>query len=347
MPVKESIHFLVIFLLIFLGLVGLLLVGFLAPVIFGTLIAALSYRLYGKISHVFRNRESLAAAATVTLAVLIVLIPATGILTVLTREAIGLISASREISFEESILSAFGDVAEKLEFNLEAFLDSQLAPAIERVSFTISREIGGFLSDAVGVLVNFFVMAITAFYMLRDGKKLGEFLMKLSPLKTVDELTIYRTFRDTGLAVFYGQFAAAITQGFLGGLGFFVFGLSSPVLWGTLMAFLSLIPLLGPYVISFPAAIYLFLSGKTWVAVVFLAYNLIIVSTVDNLIRPEIVSARVKIHPLLVFLSILGGLKIFGLIGIIYGPLIVAIFLALLHVYLAHANGVRPHSLPS
>ncbi|MEK7555150.1 MAG: AI-2E family transporter [Patescibacteria group bacterium] len=344
MPAKESVHFLVIVLLIFLGLVGLLFVGFLGPVVFGTLLAALSYKLYRRIKHALRDRENIAALATVAIVILIILIPATGILTILTREAIGLISASREISFEQSILSAFGGIADRLEFDLGAFLDSQLAPAVERVSLAISREIGGFLSDAVGMLVSFFVMAITAFYMLKDGKRFGEFLMKLSPLKTVDELTIYRTFRDTGLAVFYGQFAAAIAQGLLGGFGFFAFGLSSPVLWGTLMAFLSLIPLLGPYVITFPAAIYLFLSGKIGISIAFLIYNLLIVSTVDNLIRPEVVSARVNIHPLLVFLAILGGLKVFGLIGIIYGPLIVAIFLALLQVYIAHTNGDRPHS---
>src|SRR5687767_9232886 len=132
MPGRESIHFLVILLLVFMALVGLLLVGFLAPVVFGILIAAVSYRLYRRIERgfTFNGKENLAAALTITIAALVILVPLTGIFTVLTREAISLIPSSGEISFEQQILDAFGGIADKFGFDLQTFLDTQLAPAL-------------------------------------------------------------------------------------------------------------------------------------------------------------------------------------------------------------------------
>jgi predicted PurR-regulated permease PerM len=170
--------------------------------------------------------------------------------------------------------------------------------------------------------------------MLRDGKKFGEYLIKLSPMKTDKEIGLFETFRDTGKAVFYGNFISAVVQGILGGIGFAIFGIGSPIFWGAIMVFFSLIPLLGPFVIFIPASIYLFAIGDTTNAIIFLLYNILIVSSVDNIIKPRIISGKVDVHPLIMILAILGGLSAFGIMGIIYGPLIATLFLAVLKVYL-------------
>jgi len=343
MPAKESKYFLNALLVLFLALFILILAGFLAPLVLGLLLAGLGFPLYRELSKKIGDKKNLAALITVFAIALVIILPFLGVLSLLAKEAFDIFTTARDQwAVDQSFMQTLEPIAQKLNLDLGELIRNQLAPIIENIGLTISREIGGLLSDALRLALNFFVMIVTTFYLLRDGEKLANFLIKLSPLKTSDELSLYHTFREAGKAVFFGNFISAIVQGLLGGLGFLIFGIGSPVLWGTVMAFLALIPFLGPYLIFLPAAIYLFISGDALTAILFLLYNILIVSTVDNLIKPKLISDRIKIHPFLILLSILGGIKVFGLLGIIYGPLIAAVFLALLKVYLEHV-GANPH----
>lgn len=334
MSEKESKYFLITLLLIFFGLFVLILSGFFAPLILGIMLAGLAFPLYEELLKRWGNRKNLTSLIVVLLISLVIVLPVFGIMTLLTKEALGLLSATREQIFSEKLIGALDPFTRSFNFNAREIFETQLTPAIKNLGFTISKEIGGLLSDAVNLGLHFFVMLVTIFYMLRDGKAFANFLIEFSPLKISDELHLYQTFKDAGKAVFYGNFIASMVQGLLGGIGFVIFGLSSPVLWGAVMGFLALIPFLGPYLIFIPAGIYLIASGKITMAIIFLIYNLLIVSSIDNLIKPKLIGDKIKIHPLLILIAILGGLKIFGLIGIIYGPLIFSIFLALLDVYL-------------
>jgi predicted PurR-regulated permease PerM len=343
MPAKESNHFLISILLVFLGLVVLLFTKFLAPLVFGILLAGFAFPLYTRLTAFFRGKENIASLITVLLLALLIILPFTGILTLLAREAFQFVGAYSENGFMDAAKHIADFLSDTFNIDAETILSTQVIPALKNASAAIYQELGGLLSNALQLTLNFFVMIVTAFYMLRDGKEFGKFLISLSPLKTVDELTIYRTFKETGLAVFYGNFISALTQGVLGGIGFFLFGIESPVLWGTVMAFLALIPFLGPYLVFVPAAAYLFLTGNTGTGIAFVIYNLLIVSTIDNILKPELLSSRMNIHPLPTLLAILGGLKVFGILGIIYGPLIFATFMAILKVYLAHIRGKDAH----
>lgn len=334
---KESKYFLNVLLILFLALFVLILAGFLAPLVLGLLLAGLGFPLYRELLKRFGDKKNLASLLTVLVISLVIILPFVGILSLLAKEAFDIFTTARDQwAVNQSFMQALQPISVKFDINLEEIIRNQLAPVIENLGLVLSREIGGLLSDALRLALNFFIMLVTTFYLLRDGEKLANFLIKLSPLKTADELSLYHTFREAGKAVFFGNFISAIVQGLLGGLGFLIFGIGSPVLWGAVMAFLALIPFLGPYLIFIPAAIYLFATGGTFTAILFLLYNILIVSTVDNLIKPKLISERIKIHPLLILLAILGGIKVFGLLGIIYGPLIVAVFLALLKVYLNH-----------
>jgi len=342
MPIKESKYFLNALLIIFLALFIVIVAGFLAPLVLGLLLAGLGFPLYRELLKKLSQKKNLAALITVLVISLVIILPLVGILSVLAKEAFDLFTVARDQwAVNQSFMEALEPLSEKLNLNLEELVRNQLTPVIENLGLTISKEIGGLLSNAVNLALNFFVMIVTIFYLLRDGEKLTNFLIALSPLKTSDELSLYHTFREAGKAVFFGNFISSGVQGLLGGIGFLIFGIGSPVLWGTVMAFLALIPFLGPYLIFIPAAIYLFVTGTTTTAILFLLYNILIVSTVDNLIKPKLISARIKIHPLLILLAILGGIKVFGLMGIIYGPLIAAVFLALLKVYLEHTASDR------
>ena len=336
MTTEQSHYFLIAIILIFVGLISLLLSGFLTPLVLGTILAAISYRWYKKISVKLPEKENLAALLTLLLIVTVVIVPALILIALLAKEAFNVfVLAQAQINLNDNPLTPLLQmISEKFNTNAEVMLRTQILPGLKNFGIYLSNQLSGILSDALQLFVGFFVMLVTIFYLLRDGRALGEFLIKFSPLKTEDELFIFQTFKKVSRAVFYGNFVSALAQGSLGGLGFWIFGLESPVLWGATMAFLALIPLLGPYLIFIPAAAYLLIANKTGLAIGFLLYNIILVSSVDNIIRPKFISEEIKIHPLLVLLSILGALKIFGILGIIYGPLIVAIFFALLDIYL-------------
>ncbi len=331
MPQTAAHHFLIIFLFIFLALAAFLAWGFLTPIVLGLILAALGGGWYVKILGTLKS-PNLSALIVLFLLVAIIVVPATLLLTLLAREAITL-----ALHLERTdILRAIDVATARLSITplIGEMVDKELFPALKAAGEILSQKLAGLFGGAARAVLGFFVMAVTAFYFLRDGKKFGDALMALSPLKTSDELNLFHTFREVLRAVFLGNLVSALAQGALGGLGFWIFGLPNPILWGTLMAFLALIPLLGPYLIFVPAAIYLFAAGPLIPALLFTFYNVLLVSTADNFIKPKLISGRVKVHPLLILISILGGLKAFGILGILYGPLIVAMLLVLLNMYL-------------
>ncbi len=339
MSVSEAKKFLIFLLAIFFVLLVVILSGFFAPLVLGLLLMGISYPLYEYLLKRFGGKENLSALIAVLVVSLVIILPFLGILSLLTKEAVDLFSQTPDkFSLSETIIKTFKPIAQKFNIDIQSVVNAQLTPVLENLGLTISREIGSLLSNAALLILNFFIMFVSLFYFLRDGKRLADFLIVFSPLKTHEELDLYNTFKEAGRAIFYGNFISALVQGILGGIGFALFGLGSPVLWGAVMAFLALIPFLGAYIIFIPAALYLFFTDQTGTAIGFLLYNILIVSSVDNLIKPKLISQKIKVHPLLILLAILGGLKIFGLMGIIYGPLIVAIFLALLKVYLEHVK---------
>jgi predicted PurR-regulated permease PerM len=343
MPFRQSNHVLVALLLGCLGLFALILSGFAAPLILGTILATIARPAYEWISKNVRIHRNAAGLITVTLVSLVIILPAAGLLTLLTREAINLFTLlSDNPSFADPILRTLSRISQATGIDVVSFAQQQVVQFSRTIALTVSNQIGGLLSNFGSLILAFFVMMVTMFYLLRDGHAFATFLIELSPLKTKDELGLWKTFEDTGRAVFYGNVASALAQGILGGLGFALFGLSSPTLWGAVMGFLGLIPLLGPYLVFLPAAAYLFVTGKIALGIGFLAWNLILVSTIDNVLKPEIISSKIKVHPFVVLVSILGGLKLFGIMGLIYGPLIASLFLTLLAVYEAHVREHEP-----
>jgi predicted PurR-regulated permease PerM len=344
MPSKDSHLFLVILLIIFLALLILTVAGYGGPLVLALVFTGLASPLYKHLKNFFRS-ENVAAFVTVFIVSLVIILPAFFFLTVLTNEAFHLFTITQSGFTENySFQNAVTNLSAKFDVDLKSIIDIQLTPALKNLGLSISKEVGSLLSNALSLAINFFVMVIGLFYLLRDGRKFADFLLAISPLKTSDELDIYQTFIDTGKAVFYGTVLSALGQGILGGVGFFFAGLPSPILWGTLMGFLSLIPFLGAYIVFIPAAIYLFFSGHVVTAIIFLLYNILIVSTIDNIIKPKVVGAKMHIHTFPVLVAILGGLKFFGIAGLIYGPLILAVFLALLRVYLETQKSTHTHT---
>jgi len=337
---RHAQHFLVALVLIFLGLTILLLSGFFTPLALGIILAILGYGWHQKILDKFKGKKNLAALITLLAIMTVIILPTVLFLGVLFNEAVELfITAQNKIDIAEFFKLPFVEnLTQKLNFNVENLAYEQFVPTIKSLGGYISTQIGNIFSNVLNLVLGFFIMLVTAFYIMRDGKAFGNFLIKASPLKIDDELRLYNVFRQVTGAVFYGNFVSAMAQGFLGGLGFWFFGLGSPVLWGTIMGLLSLIPVLGPFIIFIPASIYFVIAGKWGLLIGFLIYNLVIVSSIDNIIKPKLIGDKISMHPLLILVAILGGLKLFGILGIIYGPLIVSIFIALIHIYSEHSK---------
>ena len=331
MPQTTVHYFLIVFVVLFLGLTALLVWGHLAPIVLGVMLATLGYGWQAKLANKLKH-PNLAALVSLLLIVAIIVVPATALFILLTREAISLAAHLERIE----VLRAVDIATAKLAIipGLADFIDQQLVPGLKSIGAAFSQNLGRIFGSALRFVIGFFVMLVTAFYFLRDGKRFGDAMMALSPLKSADELNLFSTFREALHAVLVSNLVSALAQGALGALGFWIFGLPAPLFWGTLMAFFALIPLLGPYLVFIPSTLYLFLVGNPVPAVFFLVYNIVLVSSVDNVIKPKLISGKIKVHPLLVLISILGGIKTFGILGVLYGPLIVSMLLALLTMYL-------------
>lgn len=212
--------------------------------------------------------------------------------------------------------------------NLINLLEPRVTAMIgDLVAATIGFLIKGFL----GVFVLLFVM----YYGFKDGRRFVQFIYDSMPLREVYKDRLFRESQEVIDAVFVGNILVSVVQGTLGGLGFWAFGIPNPVFWGFVMTILAILPIIGTPVVWVPAGIILIAIGDTFAGVGILIYGLLIVSTVDNFLKPKIIGDRSQVHPAVVLLGVVGGLWVFGAIGFLLGPLILAIFGVLLGLFKA------------
>ncbi|MFQ5663096.1 MAG: AI-2E family transporter, partial [Terriglobia bacterium] len=174
-----------------------------------------------------------------------------------------------------------------------------------------------------------------AFYLFRDGPALLARLRDALPLEPQQRDHLLRTAQDVLYATVYSSFVVAVMQGVLGGMTFWLLGIKAALFWGVVMGFLALLPALGPWLIWLPAALFFLLGGKLGHALVLLVVGVAVISLADNFLRPMLISGRTRLNGLLVFISVLGGLAVFGLLGIVLGPIVVAVGAAVVEAYTA------------
>jgi predicted PurR-regulated permease PerM len=191
----------------------------------------------------------------------------------------------------------------------------------------------GFVGGLFGVVVQIFFVIFTMYYLFRDGDRIVKSLPDILPLDRTESALIIERTRNVISASLYGVLVIAIIQGALGGLAFWALGLPSAIVWAVVMMFLSMIPMAGSFVVWVPAAIYLAATGQWGKALILVAWGALVIGTVDNFLRPKLVGEKTKLHELFIFFSVLGGLHVFGVVGIVLGPVVLAITLALLDVF--------------
>lgn len=227
-----------------------------------------------------------------------------------------------------------GQYVDVTQFDPQKFISDRL----KGVSGTLAGWTLGFVGGAAGFVVDIFFVIFTMYYLFRDGDRLRAAAYDLMPLSDRRAHQIFERTGEVIAASVYGVLVIAVVQGVLGGLAFWALGLPSPLLWGVVMIFLSMIPMAGSFVVWVPAAIYLALVGNWGRAVMLTVWGALVIGSVDNFLRPKLVGERTRLHELLVFFSVLGGLQVFGVLGLVLGPVIVAITIALLDV-LRQADG--------
>jgi predicted PurR-regulated permease PerM len=310
---------------------------FYGAVFWAAILAILFAPLYRRIANAMRQRCTLAALSTVLVIFLIVILPCAMIAGLLLQE--GFHAYEKLRTGEWNFGAYFGRIYDALPAwitgVLERFQLTTLGEVQERLSAGITKGAQFFAGQALSIgqntlefLVSFFIMLYVLFFLLRDGRTLGQRIRAAVPLRDELQHKLYGRFTNVVRATIKGTIVVAIVQGALGGLMFWFLGIQAPVLWGVVMAFLSLLPAVGTALVWGPVALYLLVSGAVWQGVVLTAYGVLVIGLVDNVLRPVLVGKETKMPDYIVLLSTLGGMAIFGLNGFVIGPLIAAMFIA-------------------
>ena len=215
----------------------------------------------------------------------------------------------------------------------DAQVNLSLHTYIEGTASWIVSNFSSLFSSIAKGTINIFLMIIALFFFLKDGNEIEKTLLKWSPLGNKHDKKILKKMTIAINSVVKGTLFIAMIQGILAGIGFVLFGVPSPVLWGFITVLSSLLPGIGTAIVLIPLVIYLYLSSGIMFAIGLLAWGLLIVGLIDNILRPILIEKDVKIHPLLILLSVFGGISFFGPIGFLVGPIVLSFVFALVELY--------------
>lgn len=319
----------ILFLIGVLALLSFLVIKpFILSIVAAFLLSYLFLPVHKKINSYVRN-PSVSASIVVTIIVLSLLALSWLLFPLLIRQAFEMFLSLQKIDMHAIVATVFPTASEDFSVQLATTLNSVIGKAFSAGTNALSE----FLTDLPRVLVNFFILGFLFFFGLRDSDKIAKFAKDLSPLNETKEKIVVKHFKDMTGAVIYGWVIVGIIQGILAGIGLFLFGIPNALTLTIIAIFLSIIPFLGPAFVWVPVEIYLLTSGNTPLAIGFLVYNLIVVSLVDNVLRSYIISRKTNLHSGVILVGMLGGLFVFGTVGLIVGPLILAYLLTLLESF--------------
>ncbi|MBC7931995.1 MAG: AI-2E family transporter [Rubrivivax sp.] len=283
------------------------------------------------------RRPAVSALVSCVLVILVILLPLSFITVALVREFSG--AAQGLQNFAASLLDPNSPTTGRLIGRLGQYVDVEhlrspeaIKQFVERMSGTIAQSTVGLVGGALGAVVQIFFIIFTMYYLFRDGAGIVRGLPAVLPLEAAQSEEIFARTKEVIGASVYGVLVIAAIQGALGGLAFWMLGLPSPLVWGVVMAFFSLIPMAGSFVVWVPAALYLAATQQWWKAGFLVFWGAIVIGMVDNFLRPKLVGEKTKLHELFIFFSVLGGLQVFGVLGLVLGPVVLAITLALFDV---------------
>ncbi len=308
--------------------------SFLLALVMASVMAGLMNPVYQRLLETFRGHKNVASAATVLLSLLLVIVPLLLMSGILVNEAINVSdSAGAWVQQYEQQTDEMQKKIQELPA-LQRFLPYQ--EQIMSKAGELAEKIGAFVADefatgakgAVEFFLLLFIMLYAMFYFLTHGRVTLDAVLRFTPLSSTDKARLLDVFISVSRATLKGTLVIGIVQGGLAGLSFAVAGIDSAVFWGAVMVVLSIIPGIGAALVWVPAVIFLALNGQTGAAVGVALWCAIVVGTIDNVLRPFLVGRDTQMPDLLILLTTLGGLLVFGATGIVLGPIVGALFIA-------------------
>ena len=327
---------------------GLILWPFLSPIAWALCLAAISMRAYRVLAAKIR-RPRLAALLMVLLVAVLVLVPLVGVGLMLVEEvqaldvqavATNIEKALNEPGEREKFVTWLDGIAQRLGKADFAALATQIQGHIQQdlprlMSGSVGKGVISLVTAPLIFLVGFLVMLVTLYFVYCENKRIRSTVMTLSPFVPEETEQIIATLGGVTNAAILGGLVVALVQGALGGISFGIAGLDSPALWGLVMAATSLLPFGGTALVWLPAGVYLLATGRTGGGWFVLAWGALIVGVADNVLRPWVLSktGASDIHPMMLFFAILSGIGLFGIGGIVFGPLLLAFIVTVLRIY--------------
>ncbi len=344
MQQQPGYKFFITFLLCSLALLLSLFWTYFSAIVLALLIASVFNPCYIKIKRIFKGRK-IASSLFMTLFILLVLIiPIGWFVSTLSNEALDFYNTTRNsvsLNKIQASLNKDTPLAQHIR-KIANMAGIEFSPeTIKDLAGSVGKSIGLFLANQgksmaqnlFSFLVHFFLMMMTIYYLFRDSSRIKDYVVQHIPVPQKQLEKVVATFQELGRAIIIGNGLSGVVQGVLGGFGFFIFGLNSPFLWGSIIAFMAFLPIIGASIIFLPATAILLLQGNTSAGLGFLIYNISYSAIIEYLIKPRLIGLEMQMNSLLVFVGIIGGIKLFGLLGIIYGPLIITTFMTLAEIY--------------
>lgn len=334
----------------------IVLLGYLAYQIFKPFLTAIAWAMvfcvvfYPVYAFTLKHIKVRAIASILTLILIVVVIvgPFSYVAVALINEVgdfvgkddTGGIEAVKRILSDKRIINIIEKIQPYVGLKEASAEDVIIENARKFVAGIVDKLSAGF-ANLLGIAGNFIIMLFTSFFLLEDGpgflKKLRDYLPFSEDQK--DRLTAQT--KDMIVSTIYGGVIVALVQGMLGGLAFALLNIGSPVLWGTVMAIVSFVPMLGTAIVWVPASLILLFEGVYMKGIALILIGIFVISMVDNILKPLIIGGRTKMPTIIIFLTVLGGIKFFGLLGLIMGPLVFALFLSVFEIFRTVEGGVN------
>ena len=295
------------------------------------------------------GRSNTSALLTLLTCILVVVLPTIFLVTSVVKEGAvfygklesGEINPGQYIEQVRTAFPALQQTLEKFDIDLANIKKSALAMGVTSGKF-IAQNLVSVGQNTFVLIINICLMLYLSFFLLRDGNQLLELLIRALPLGDERERMLFAKFGEVTRATIKGNLVIAIVQGSLGGLIFWILGIPGALLWGVIMAVLSLIPAVGPALIWAPVSLYLFATGDNVKATILIGFGAGVIGMIDNILRPILVGRDTKMPDYIVLLSTLGGLGLFGINGFVIGPLVAALFMAFWGIFMAEIHVLAP-----
>lgn len=316
---------------------GWILWPFYGAVFWGTVLAILFTPFYRKMLSGMGRKRNLAALMTLVLCLIIVIFPLSLITASLLQEGAAIYDRIRSGQLDfgayfQQVINGLPhwivSVLDRYELAKLSTLQEKLSASAAQGSQIIAKQAVNIGQNTFDFIVGFGLMLYLLFFLLRDGAILSATIREAIPLSVEHKRHLFSKFTTVIRATVKGNIVVAATQGALGGVMFWILGIQGPILWGTLMAFLSLLPAIGAGLIWAPVAIYFLLTGAVWQGVSLIVFGVLVIGLVDNILRPILVGKDTQMPDYVVLISTLGGMALFGLNGFVIGPVIAAMFIA-------------------